>query len=367
LGNNDTYQNMEGVIGTNLADFITGSASNDILRGAGGNDTLNGGGGAGDLIDFRDGAAGIAFTLVQSGVGTVFNTGAANLGTDTYSNMEGVIGTVFSDTLTGSGGNDILRGDGGNDTLSGLAGNDILTGGDGANTLTGGTGDDTFVFGLPLNNVDTITDYSNVVGNADIIDITGILSVPTGTNVVADGYVRVTTTGLVQVDTNGGGDSWETIANVNTGAGSYVIQYILNGAPATASVTPSAPPVALDMDGDGQISFTAANAGAHFDYGYGSVATAWVGGNDGILVRDVNHDGQASANEIVFATSGSDLQGLAAYDSNQDGQLSSADSGFADFAVWQDADSDGVVDAGEMRGLTALGIASISLSSDGIG
>ncbi len=75
------------------------------------------------------------------------------------------------------------------------------------------------------------------------------------------------------------------------------------------------------MDGDGQISFLAANAGAHFDYGDGSVATAWVAGNDGILVRDVNHDGQASANEIVFATSGSDLQGLAAYDSNHDGQL----------------------------------------------
>ncbi len=35
--------------------------------------------------------------------------------------------------------------------------------------------------------------------------------------------------------------------------------------------------------------------------------------------------------------------------------------------MWQDADSDGVVDAGEMRGLTALGIAGISLSSDGIG
>ncbi|HKX92943.1 MAG TPA: hypothetical protein VJM15_11045, partial [Sphingomicrobium sp.] len=40
---------------------------------------------------------------------------------------------------------------------------------------------------------------------------------------------------------------------------------------------------------------------------------------------------------------------------------------FADFRVWQDADSDGVVDAGEMQSLTALGIASISLTSDGIG
>src|SRR4029079_12458791 len=96
--------------------------------------------------------------------------------------------------------------------------NDTLTGGAGADTLTGGLGNDTFVFGVPLNNVDTITDYSNVVGNADIIDITGILSVPTGTNVVTGGYVRVTTTGLVQVDTNGGGGHWVTIANVNASA-----------------------------------------------------------------------------------------------------------------------------------------------------
>ena len=104
-----------------------------------------------------------------------------------------------------------------------------------------------------------------------------------------------------------------------------------------------------------------------FDYGAGSVATAWVAGNDGILVRDANHDGQASASEIVFATSGSDLQGLAAYDSNHDGRLSSADSAYADFQVWQDANSNGVVDKGEMHSLTALGIASISLTSDGVG
>ena len=109
------------------------------------------------------------------------------------------------------------------------------------------------------------------------------------------------------------------------------------------------------------------DAGATFDYGGGKVATAWVGPQDGILVRDANHDGQVSADEIVFATDGSDLQGLAVYDSNGDGQLSAADSAFAEFGVWQDADSDGQVDAGELQSLTAEGIASISLSSDGVG
>ena len=184
--------------------------------------------------------------------------------------MEGVIGTNFADTLTGSNGNDILRGENGNDIINGGLGNDTITGGSGADTLTGGGGNDTFVFGLPLNNVDTITDYSNVVGNADVIDITGILSVPTGTNVVAGGYVRVTTTGLVQVDTNGGGDNWTTIASVNTaGVSSYTFQYVLNGAVTTVSVAPVAPPIGIDLDGDGQVSFLGTDAGATFDYGGG--------------------------------------------------------------------------------------------------
>jgi hypothetical protein len=229
--------------------------------------------------------------------------------------------------------------------------------------MTGGTGNDTFV--LANTGVDTITDYSNIAGNADTIDITQILSVAAGTDVIGGQYLRVTTTGLVQVDLDGGG-TWVTVANVNTGPASYSITYLSGGAATTVSVAPVAPPIGIDLDGDGQVSFIAANAGATFDYGGGLVATAWVAGNDGILVRDANHDGQASATEIVFATSGSDLQGLAVYDSNHDGQLSSADSAFGDFQVWQDANSNGVVDNGEMQSLTALGIASISLTSDGV-
>src|SRR5205085_7933265 len=142
--------------------------------------------------------------------------------------------------------------------------------------------------------------------------------------------------------------------------------YISGGVATTIDVAAVAPPIGIDLDGDGQVSFLATDAGATFDYGGGKVATAWVAGNDGILVRDANHDGQASATEIVFATSGSDLQGLALYDSNHDGQLSSADAGFADFQVWQDANSNGVVGDGERHGLTAIRLASIARTRDGI-
>ena len=115
---------------------LTGSSGNDILRGGDGNDTLNGAGGI-DLIDFGTAPPESTFTLTQSAVGTVFNASAAGLGTDTYSNMEGVIGTNFADTLTGSNGNDVLRGEDGNDIINGGLGNDTITGGSGADTLTG--------------------------------------------------------------------------------------------------------------------------------------------------------------------------------------------------------------------------------------
>jgi hypothetical protein len=70
----------------------------------------------------------------------------------------------------------------------------------------------------------------------------------------------------------------------------------------------------------------------------------------------------------VFSTQAgeTDLEGLAkVYDSNKDGVLDSSDTAFAEFGVWQDADSDGIVDTGEFLSLADRGITSLSLTSDG--
>ena len=132
-------------------------------------------------------------------------------------------------------------------------------------------------------------------------------------------------------------------------------------------LTPLAPaaPVVLDLNGDG-VHFLSADDGVTYNYGDGTVATAWASPEDGILVRDANANGTVdSSSEFVFGHNGvSDLQALSAYDSNHDGQLSSADSGFSSFGVWQDANSNGVVDAGEYQSLAARGINAISLSTD---
>ena len=326
------------------------------------------------VLNTTDAGSGDTFTLdgndfswvdLQSGPDTINGDLIlnGNAGTDIF------IGNNGNDKLNGGAGNDQLFGNENTDTLNGGTGDDFLDGGNGNDTLTGGAGNDVFVLSsVNASNIDTITDYSHSAGNLDLINITQVLSVAASTNVIAGGFLRVTTTGLVQIDTSGGGDNWQTVGNVNVAAGlTYNIQYLSGGIATTVTVTPSAPPIGIDLNHDGLVSFVGTDAGTTFDYGYGKVATAWVGPQDGILVRDANGDGKAQANEIVFSTGGSDLQGLARYDSNHDGQISSADAAFSQFAVWQDANSNGVVDAGEMKGLTALGITSISLSSDGIG
>ena len=159
---NDVFIGGEG------GDTLTGNAGNDILRGGGNNDSMNGGTGI-DLLDFSDGTASINFTLVQSSTSTAVNIG---LGNDSYSNMEGVIGTNSNDTLNGSSLADVLIGGGGNDTINGNAGNDTINGGQGNDTLSGGNDNDTFVFDTPLdaiNNVDSILDFN--ANSADKIEL----------------------------------------------------------------------------------------------------------------------------------------------------------------------------------------------------
>ena len=126
-------------------------------------------------------------------------------------------------------------------------------------------------------------------------------------------------------------------------------------------------PVALDLDGDNQISYLDQTSGVTYQFSDSSelVSTAWVASNDGLLARQ----GSNGSLNIVFSTQDgeTDLQGLAkVFDSNQDGILSTADSEFSTFGVWQDANSNAVVDAGEFSSLTDRGIVSLSLISNGV-
>ena len=117
----DTLLNIEGVIGTDHDDHVSGSSGHDVLFGLDGEDVLSGGGGA-DVIE----------------------AGAGN------------------DTVHGDAGDDVLIGADGSDSLDGGAGADILQPGNGIDTITGGTGADTFWSSAAGFNGDTITDFGGL-------------------------------------------------------------------------------------------------------------------------------------------------------------------------------------------------------------
>ncbi|MBN1604604.1 MAG: hypothetical protein JW915_23550, partial [Chitinispirillaceae bacterium] len=124
-------------------DLFRGTLSGGILKvyGQAGNDTLSGGTRY-DLLDGGDGIDTIAYSDLNSGSGVIVNlhTGlAADDGygsVDTIVNVENVIGSQYTDTLTGDAIDNVLVGLGGADTISGLDGNDVIYGGDTTDSFT---------------------------------------------------------------------------------------------------------------------------------------------------------------------------------------------------------------------------------------
>ncbi|HEX2885124.1 calcium-binding protein [Vineibacter terrae] len=260
-------------------DYIDGGADDDVIFGDAGNDTIIGGlgsdtikGNAGDDIfvvtstadgrDSYDGGDGID-TLDYSAVGTAVtltlrDNAASTFATDTIEDVENVIGGSANDrltgnslanALTGNAGDDVLKGaagddildggmgndelDGGadddqlfggagDDVLKGGAGDDVLRGGAGTDTLTGGAGFDQFVFDSLSDGIDTITDFKLSGASEDRI----VLSASMFRNFTGDdafdliggGYLRASAAAggtAIQVDLDGGGDSFQTLALVN--------------------------------------------------------------------------------------------------------------------------------------------------------
>lgn len=153
-------------------------------------------------------------------------------------------GNEFSQTLIGNVGANVLEGKGGADTFYGDKGNDtfVLS----SDALTQPTA------------VDRIMDYAS----GDVVDLSQVLSLGAGTNPLAGGYLRVTTNGLIQVDLNGGGDSWATLSSIN-GTAAVTVRYLSGG---------SASSVAVSRSGDGAALLTADTYGTDVMHVHGHQA-----------------------------------------------------------------------------------------------
>ena len=121
-------------------------------------------------------------------------------------------------------------------------------------------------------------------------------------------------------------------------------------------------PLIFDLDGDGKISLTNIENGINFDIDNDGFAqkTAWVSGNDAILVRDINKNGTIDNGYELFGEnteleSGelakSGIEALADLDSNNDGIINSSDSKFSELALLK---KDGTLISLEEAGITEI-------------
>jgi len=132
-------------------------------------------------------------------------------------------------------------------------------------------------------------------------------------------------------------------------------------------------PLLVDLDKDGLEIQAAQGEGVSLTGMGNTLFGEWVGKDDGVLVMDRNQNGSVDAQDVfgdssVTGRAAKDgFEDLAALDSNQDGIVNREDEKFADLKVWQDKDSDGQTDAGELLTMTEAGVAGVRTASQANG
>ena len=156
-----------------------------------------------------------AFTAAQRDA--IFNGSFVDIIRDTT----GFYGNEQANTITGTAAADNIRGGGGADTLIGAGGVD---------SLSGGAGGDTFVYQLLSDRGttgDVITDFTKAGGDVlnlhDVLGTFAGITPTTHANAFSGGFLQFVdsngaTAGgdtLVQVDSDGSGDGWTTLATLS--------------------------------------------------------------------------------------------------------------------------------------------------------
>lgn len=237
-----------GIVGTELADALTGTGDGETIMGLGGRDVI-----------FADGG---------------------------------------DDNVLGGGGRDMLYGDAGNDRILGGAGDDMLNGGAGNDTAFGEAGDDVFVAEAGDGN-DTY--YGDGVANGsgnDTLDMSQINSDTTadlGTGFMGRGSVSSATSGndtiwgIENIVTGSGDDTITASSAVNVmdgGSGNDTFRFLSSAAADGDTIMGFQPGDKIDLSGmdadwceGGNQSFTL-------------VSDAFTGARGELLVTYENRDGE---------------------------------------------------------------------------
>nr|MCU0968059.1 hypothetical protein [Rubrivivax sp.] len=114
---------IDNLFGGDGHDTLLGGDSDDFFNGGAGDDRIDGQGNVlsatFDVVSYVDSPSAVVVDLKAG-----FATGGG--GNDTLFNLEGVNGSLYDDSITGSDNPDLLRGDAGNDTIDGGVGFDLV-------------------------------------------------------------------------------------------------------------------------------------------------------------------------------------------------------------------------------------------------
>ncbi len=198
----DTFSGIESLIGSDFADTLIGSAADNKIDGGAGSDMLRGAAGADQLIG-GTGADVASYAGSLAGVSVNLSTGAASGGDaqgDTFSGIDGLIGSSNIDTLVGNSGVNRIAGGLGSDTLTGLG------------------NVDTFVFDTApgATNIDTITDFTL---GSDLVELAKSIYATLQSGATPGSLAATSFRLSTQASTSGG--LGEVIYNATTGSLAY--------------------------------------------------------------------------------------------------------------------------------------------------
>ena len=271
------------------------------------------------------------------------------------------------------------------DRLYAGKGNDKLQGGGGADYMEGGEGHDTYI----ADKEDTILDSDGkgevhldgnlIKGKASRIkdkndendNGAGTYKDERGNSFAWGGQIKIEGTDLIvgsDLIINGG----LTIKNFRNGD----LGIHLENQKPPSEPPPTSPPIkdplSLDLDGDGEVKTLPRSAGVHFDLDNSGFAeqTSWLAPSDGFLVLDRNNNGHIDGGAELFGSettlnngkvAKNGFEALAEWDGNADGKINAEDAIYHRLRIWQDKNSNGIVNSGELNTLQAHGIAEIRL------